>query len=255
MLHPFVSVPYARRNFAPVLALSASVHAGLLYAALTSTGVVRRPHLPQAVVELVRLAELPVRRSPSPARRSNARGRRPGRVDDRTTFELPPLPVSFDLLLPEPAPMADYLPDHTAVEIGGSGVGADDVLHLGLGHGGGTSGLPAGAPYGAYDEHAVEKAAVPVGDNRKPRYPSRLIRRGIETNFNVTFVVDTSGSVDRETVELPPAIQQEFASAVAEVLLSWRFVPAELGGRRVRQRVLQPFVFRLERQFSAFGRE
>lgn len=254
MLHPFVSLPSASRNLAPVLALSATVHVGLLYAAVTSTGIVRPPHVAQAVAEFIRLAELPVRRSPSLTRRSNVRGHRPGRILDKPLFELPPLPASFDLLLPDPAPLPDFLPDYTAVEIGGSGVGVDDVLHLGLGGGGAASRLPAGTPYGAYDELAVEKPAVPVGDNAKPRYPSRLVSRGVETNFNVTFVVDTSGSVDRETVELPRSVQEEFTSAVIDVLFSWRFKPAELGGRRVRQRVLQPFIFRVERQYSAYGR-
>jgi protein TonB len=74
-----------------------------------------------------------------------------------------------------------------------------------------------------------------------------LASRSIETNFNVYFVVDTTGTVDRTTVELPPSVLQEFASAVKDVLLDWRFVPAQLGGRRVRQRVQQPFTFRVER--------
>jgi protein TonB len=74
-----------------------------------------------------------------------------------------------------------------------------------------------------------------------------MVSRSIESNFNVTFVVDTTGTVDRNTVELPSSVLQDFASAVREVLFDWRFVPAELGGRRVRQRVLQPFTFRVER--------
>ena len=41
---------------------------------------------------------------------------------------------------------------------------------------------------------------------------------------------------------------------MVDVLFNWRFAPAELGGRRVRQRVLQPFTFRLERAFSSYGR-
>jgi protein TonB len=249
MLHPFVSVSNPNRGFAPVLALSASVHAGLLYAALTSTGVVHRPPLRETVAELVRFAELPLMRPPSAARGANAGGRRRSRADTRPVFTLPPLPVSFDLALPEPVPLPDYLPDYTAVELDAKGVLADDVLHLGVGLA--ASRVPTAGPYGAYDEILVEKAVRPVADNRKPRYPPRLISRGIETRFNVTFVVDTSGRVDRETVELPHSIEQEFASAVEEALSSWRFAPAELGGHRVRQRVLQPFMFRVERQFGS----
>jgi protein TonB len=79
--------------------------------------------------------------------------------------------------------------------------------------------------------------------------------RGIEANFNVSFVVDTSGVVDQQTVEMPASIQEEFTNAVVEVLFNWHFAPAELGGRRVRQRVLQPFTFRLERRLDGYGRQ
>jgi TonB family protein len=218
--------------------------------------VVRRSHVVEEVAEQLRFAELPFRKSASTEPRSSARDRvREPRIDDASTFVLPELLGSFDLLLPEPVPLPDYQPEYAALEIGGSaGSGglADDVLHLGVGLA--SARLPAG-PYGAYEEVAVERRAVPAPENRKPRYPSRLLGRGIETNFNVYFVVDTTGTVDRETVELPQTVQQEFTSAVSEVLSNWRFVPAELGGRRVRQRVLQPFLFRVEGQYSSFGRE
>ena len=93
----------------------------------------------------------------------------------------------------------------------------------------------------------MERPVAALPGNPKPRYPGRMASRSIETNFNVYFVVDTTGTVDRETVELPPSVLQEFASAVKDVLFDWRFVPAQLGGRRVRQRVQQPFTFRVER--------
>jgi TonB family protein len=251
MLHPFVSLPYASRNFAPVLALSASVHVGLVYAAVASTGVVRRPHVPEAVVELVRFAELPVRRALSRARPPTARVERRDAIDAEPALGLPGLPPSYDLMLPEPAAMPDYLPDYSTVEIGGDGILTDDVLHLGLGRRGAR--MSAAALYGAYEDVAVDKLALPAPDNEKPRYPRRLIGHGVEARFNVTFVVDTSGRVDRESVELPPSVQPEFRNAVADVLFEWRFAPAELSGRRVRQRVLQPFIFRVERRFGVFG--
>jgi protein TonB len=246
MLHPFVSAPSASGNFAPVLVLSVSVHVGLLCLALTSTGVVRPVRLARAVVERVQFAELPFRASPSPARRSPARPRRARLVYAEPALTLPQLPTSFDLMLPEPVPLPDYQPAYAALEIGAGAVNADDVLHLGLGPS--TSRGRAGALHNAYDEFAVEKCAVPVAANPKPRYPYRMSSRGIESNFNVYFVVDTTGTVDRATLELPPSVQQEFTSAVTEVLFKWRFLPAEMGGRRVRQRVLQPFIFRMEGQ-------
>jgi protein TonB len=175
------------------------------------------------------------------------------KVSTEPEFRLPPLLASFDLVLPEPAPLPEYQPLDAALEIGGSAGLTDDALHLGLGPAG-SSGQPA-IRYNAYDEIAVEKRVMPASANQSPRYPSRMQNRGIEANFNVSFVVDTSGVVDQQTVELPPSIQQEFTNAVVEVLFNWHFVPAELGGRRVRQRVLQPFTFRLERRLDAYGRQ
>jgi protein TonB len=253
MLHPFVSVPNASRNLTPVLVLSASVHAGLLYAALTTTGVVRRPYVPPMAAELVRFAELPARRPPPRVMRQASSGdARRGASDASVEFTLPQLPASFDLMLPDAAPLPDFAPELAVDDFGGSGVSGDDALRLGLAAGGPR--LPGAGPYAAYDEAAVERTAMPAPDNRRPRYPSRLIGRGIETRFNVTFVVDTSGGVDQQTVELPRSVEEEFTSAVAEVLSSWRFIPAQLGGRRVRQRVLQPFMFRVERGYGAYGR-
>ena len=92
---------------------------------------------------------------------------------------------------------------------------------------------------------------MPLSENRSPRYPAGMITRGVESRFDVMFVVDTTGTVDQKTVEWPPLVERDFMSAVAEALSKWRFVPAQIGGRRVRQRVLQPFLFRLERRFSS----
>jgi protein TonB len=253
MLHPFVSVPRPRRNPASVLTLSVLVHVALLCGALTATGVARRTHvIVDAVAEQVRFATLPYRAIPTAAARSTRRVRRDRHVSTEPEFRLPPLLASFDLVLPEPVPLPEYQPLDAALEIGGSAGLTDDALHLGL--------APAGSPgqpgtlYNAYDEIAVEKRVVPAAANQSPHYPARMLSRGIEANFNVSFVVDTSGIVDQETVELPSSIQQEFMSAVVEVLFNWHFAPAELGGRRVRQRVLQPFTFRMERGLGAYGR-
>jgi TonB family protein len=258
MLHPFVSVPSAghpRQNPAPVLTFSASVHVGLLCVALTSTGVVRRTHvIIDTMAEQVRFATLPYRAIPSrAAARSSRRAARARQVPAEPEFRLPPLLAAFDLPLSEPAPLPEYEPLYDDLQLGGSAGLTDDALHLGLGVA--ASPRQPGVRYNAYDEISVEKRVVPAAANRTPRYPSQMLTRGIEANFNVSFVVDTSGVVDRETVELPPSIQQEFTRAVVDVLFNWRFAPAEVGGRRVRQRVMQPFTFRLERQYGSFGRQ
>jgi protein TonB len=247
MLHTFISSPYVSGHFTPVLAFSASVHAALFYAAVTSTGVERRTHGPAVAMESVRYTELPVRRMPSrvarPARRA-PRTSPDGAEAAKREIPLPTLPPSFDLLLPDPPVMPDFQPDVSVREFDGPTGIADDVLRLGLRSD--ASRRRDAARYGAFDEATVERRATPARENRLPRYPYQMQSHGIETRFEVTFVIDTTGTIDQETVEWPRAVEQAFTRAVADVLKKWRFAPAEIGGRRVRQRVSQPFQFRLE---------
>jgi protein TonB len=246
MLHPFISSPYAGGHYTPVLALSASVHAVLFYAAVTSSGVEHRTRVQPlvAAAELVRFAELPVRRAVTHATPPDRRDGRPSAASAEPEFKLPALARSLDILLPDPPPLPDYQPEVATTDFSErSGIG-DDVLHLGLNAGG--SRIPPGARFAAYEEASVERRATPVRENQSPRYPYWMLRRRVETRFAIIFVVDSTGTVDRETVEWPPAVEREFTQAVEDVLSHWRFVPAQIGGRRVRQRVLQPFLFRVD---------
>ena len=246
MLHPFVSSPYAGGHLlpAPVLAFSTSLHAALIYAAVTSSGLAPRPHVQVETVEIVHFTDVPTRRAPS---RATHRLRRPSQVFSAATehaLRLPDLPLSFDVVLPDPPALPDFAPDATAAELGYPTGIADDPLHLGLGGGGGGR----GARDGAFDEAFVERRAMPLRNNAPPLYPPRMIGRHAESRFEVIFVVDTTGTVDERTIEWPRAVQEEFTRAVAAVLTTWRFVPARIGGRVVRQRVSQPFIFRMDRR-------
>jgi protein TonB len=100
-------------------------------------------------------------------------------------------------------------------------------------------------PEYTFETDEVELGAVAAPENPKPTYPPLMVRRGVEAKFAVVFVVDTSGRIDRETLELPRVPHAEFTEAVRDVLEKWHFVPAELGGRRVRERVRQRFAFRI----------
>jgi protein TonB len=251
MLHPFISAPHARPSSAPLLALSASVHVGLLCAAVWSTGMLHPVRLTERAVERVEFAELPIGATRSPAPSPSSRRAQKKRADVERAFELPsPLLVAIDLVLPELAPLPDYQPLVADLEIGGKVDLADDVLHLGL-H---PSASPVAASHHAYDESAVDRTASPDPANPKPRYPPRMLARGLETRFVVYFVVDTSGVVDTTSVELPASVASDFMDAVTEAMARWRFVPAKLAGRRVRQMVMQPFVFQMGEQYSSRSR-
>jgi len=100
---------------------------------------------------------------------------------------------------------------------------------------------------GAYSADGVDRVVMPLANNPVPTYPRSMQAAGIETNFVVVFVVDSTGRVDNQTLEFPATAQPVFADAVRRALGRSRYRPAEMGGRRVRQLVQQEFVFRLEK--------
>jgi TonB family protein len=252
MLHPFISAAPARALSAPLLALSASVHVGFICAAVWSTGALRPTQLTERATERVQFAELPISTARRTTTRPPSRLAQKARVDVERAFDLPLVPVSFDLALPELEPLPGYQPDDTDLEIGEKVDLAYDVLHLGIRPSASSS--PLATRHHAYDESIVDRVAKADPANPKPRYPSRMQARGIETRFIVYFVVDTTGVIDTTTVELPAAVEKEFVAAVSEVMVRWHFVPAELAGRPVRQMVMQPFVFQMGALYSSMGR-
>jgi protein TonB len=255
MLHPFISTAPARAISAPLLALSASVHVGLICAAVWSTLELRPTRLTERAAERIEFAELPISVArPATSRRPSPRAQKKRvDLDVERAFELPVLPAVDDLVLPElVAPLPDFQPQDTELEIGERVDLGDDVLRLGIGRSASSSALAT--RYHAYDESGVDHMATPDPANPKPRYPSRMRTRGLETRFIVYFVVDTTGVIDTTTVELPAAVERDFMTAVTEVMVRWHFVPAELAGRRVRQMVMQPFVFQMQALYGPVGR-
>lgn len=125
---------------------------------------------------------------------------------------------------------------------------ADAPTGVGLpgGSAGTESGVPMTGPSGAYSEAYVD---VPVSlDARSPlpRYPDALRKWRTEGVARLTFVVDTLGRVEMETVKVVESSHPAFAAAVKATLPRMRFSAARIGARRVRQLVEFPIVFRLE---------
>lgn len=103
-------------------------------------------------------------------------------------------------------------------------------------------GIDSGAG-SAYFEYQVEKPALAHDGNPSPRYPSMLERSRVEGEVVVQFVVDTAGRADMSTLEILRSSNDLFSASLQSVLPRWRFFPAEVGGRRVRQIVQIPFRF------------
>jgi len=95
----------------------------------------------------------------------------------------------------------------------------------------------------AYLEFQVNKPVQPARGSPQPRYPNDKRQAGIAGCVTVSFVVDTTGRAERSTLKLLRYSDRAFVESVWEALPKMQFIPAELGGRKVRQLVHQPFTF------------
>lgn len=98
---------------------------------------------------------------------------------------------------------------------------------------------------GPYFEFQVEKAVLLGTDNPVPVYPAELEKAHVEGRVVVEFVVDGTGRADMSSFKVLSSSHDLFTQSVKNVLPSMRFVPAEVGGRTVRQVVQMPFGFKV----------
>lgn len=116
----------------------------------------------------------------------------------------------------------------------------------------GRDSLPAGPVQPAtgepWSEYMVEKPVRARSGNPSPRYPSLLANAGVEGAVYAQFVVDTTGRVEVASIRFTKSDHPLFERVVRDVLLRSRYVPAEAGGRRVRQLVEQGFAFEVRRK-------
>ena len=91
----------------------------------------------------------------------------------------------------------------------------------------------------------VERVVLLLPGSVPPRYPPLLAGAGVEGSVTVQYVVDTLGRVERGSVRIMKPDRSDFERAVREALERMTFVPAEAGGRKVRQLVEQAFAFEL----------
>lgn len=89
----------------------------------------------------------------------------------------------------------------------------------------------------------VEKPALQIAGVGVPVYPELLKEAGIGGEVLATFVVDTTGRAELGTMRVLRSTRSEFGKAVIEALPRMRFLPAQAGGRKVRQLVELPFHF------------
>ena len=207
--------------------ISVTIHTLLIAAALYATAQGRpKPARPP---EMIRPVYIPthsiVAASPATTTLTRPAGPRLMFVEPKLAINVPPIDVSGIVSKP-----VDFGP--TAI-----GSAAPD--------GGGEPGTGvSGAPLRA---DQVEKQVMVVPGAAAPRYPEVLRSSGVEGQVTALFVVDEQGRLEEATLRFSRSDNQLFEDAVRVALRRMRFIPAEVGGRKVRQLVQMPFVFALAR--------
>jgi periplasmic protein TonB len=157
----------------------------------------------------------------------------------------PPPPKGFQVLA-APIKIPDVIPDIDLTK-----KVTDENDFSGKGAAGGTSkGVVGGTAPSAdqpYFEFQVEKPVVPAPGNPAPRYPEMLKSSNIEGEVLAQFVVDTQGKAEMNTFKVLKSTHELFTQAVKNVLPSYKFLPAETGGRKVKQLVQLPFQFAISK--------
>ena len=103
-------------------------------------------------------------------------------------------------------------------------------------------GSPGDANVG-YSVREVDKPAKLIESDAGPAYPDSLRDSYVRGQVMMTFVVDTTGFVEANSLHILQTTHPLFSKAVGDWVPKLRFVPAEKGGVKVRQSVCQWRVF------------
>jgi TonB family protein len=97
----------------------------------------------------------------------------------------------------------------------------------------------------AYQEYQVEQPASFAQPSGHPYYPDILKQAGVEGEVIASFVVDTMGVPDVSTIKILKSTHQLFENSVVASIPTTRFVPALVGGKKVKQVVMLPYMFQI----------
>ena len=151
----------------------------------------------------------------------------------------PPPPKGFQVLT-APINIPNVLPD---IDLTKQITNAEDFSGKGVAKAT-SKGIEVKAVEGqTYFEFQVEKPVMQAPNSAVPRYPEILKSAGVEGEVLASFVVDTTGKAEPGSFKVLHATHELFASAVRSALPNMNFLPAEVGGKKVKQLVQQPFVF------------
>jgi protein TonB len=158
----------------------------------------------------------------------------------------PPPPKGFQVLT-APVEIPDVIPD---IDLSKKVTDENDFSGKGVA-GGKASGVEGGKAVvqsdQPYFEFQVEKPVVPAPGSVSPRYPDMLRQAGVEGEVLAQFVVDTTGKAEAGSLKILKSSHDMFVQSVKNALPNMKFIPAEVGGRKVKQLVQQPFTFSISK--------
>lgn len=217
-------------------ALSVAVHIAIIGAATAATVQAKPDKKTPVEVKFIRFTAAPAP-APTPIERHTSR------TSSTSSFSIPTPPT---LTIPAPTEIPTSLPaiDFTR--------GASDAIAIGSG----TTSAGGGRPGGSLDltndgpdasDWRGSEVLMHIVTSAKPRYPEILRQAGIDGGVVVQFIVDTTGRVDMNSVKVLRSTHELFTQAVRNSLPSFRFKPAEVGGRRAVALAEMPFQFEVKR--------
>ena len=96
-----------------------------------------------------------------------------------------------------------------------------------------------------YLSSQVDNPVAYDANSAAPAYPDSLRVAGVEGVVEAQFVVDTSGRVELASFVLLESTHRAFTESVRSALPGMLFRPAHLNGRKIKQLVQLPFVFKI----------
>lgn len=158
----------------------------------------------------------------------------------------PPPPKGFQVLT-APVNIPDVIPE---IDLSKKLTNEADFTGKGVA-GGVAAGVVGGTgpvnPEQTYFDFQVEKPVAQIPGSGAPNYPDILRSSSVEGQVLAQFEVDTLGRVVVPSFKVITSSHALFEASVRNALPRMRFLPAEVGGRKVRQLVQQPFVFNLNK--------
>ena len=156
----------------------------------------------------------------------------------------PPPPKGFQVLA-APVEIPDVIPEvdltkKVTDEADFSGKGVAGGVAKGVEGGTGPVVTNTDQPF---FEFQVEKPVVPAPGGCSPKYPEMLRTAGVTGEVQAQFIVDTTGRVQAGSFKVLKTTHELFSTEVRKATACFRYLPAETGGKKVRQLVQQPFTF------------